>query len=86
MLYWSVRVYDEASRCSRIGFMRDGRIIQDGTPSQLRQLLAGRILELSGSPAPVILKAARHDGDVQDAQRFGDRLHLRVSPGQAKTV
>lgn len=77
---------DEASRCSRVGFMRGGRIIQEGTPSQLRQMLTGRILELYGSPASVILDAARRDSDVQDAQRFGERLHLRVASGRAQIV
>lgn len=77
---------DEAARCSRVGFMRSGRIIQEGTPSQLRQLLTGRILELSGTPVPLLIQAARSDRDVQDAQRFGDRLHLRVTPGKAKDV
>jgi ABC-2 type transport system ATP-binding protein len=77
---------DEASRCSRVGFMRNGRIIQDGTPSQLRQLLAGRILELSGNPIPLLIDVARHDGDVQDAQRFGDRLHIRITPGRTRDV
>src|SRR5512133_522759 len=77
---------DEASRCSHIGFMRNGRIIQDGSPSTLRSMLTGRILELSGSPLKVVMQAARSDPGVQDAQRFGDRLHLRVAPGQAAEV
>lgn len=77
---------DEATRCSRVGFMRGGRLIQEGTPSQLRQLLAGRILELSGSPLPLLLQAARADKAVEDAQRFGDRLHLRVAQDQTGIV
>lgn len=77
---------DEATRCSRVGFMRAGCIIREGTPSQLRQLLAGRILELSGNPLPILLQAARADEGVQDAQRFGDRLHLRVAQNQIPRV
>ncbi len=77
---------DEASRCSRVGFMREGHIIRDGSPLQLRALLAGRILELAGSPIPLLLETARKVTGVQDAQRFGDRLHLRVTEGEADTV
>lgn len=77
---------DEASRCSRVGFMRKGKIIQEGTPSQLRQLLTGRILELKGDPVPLLLEMARRDTDVQDAQRFGEQIHLRVAEGRARTV
>lgn len=77
---------DEASRCSRVGFIRKGRIIQEGTPSQLQQLLTGRILELRGDPVSLLLEIARRDTDVQDAQRFGEQLHLRVAEGRARTV
>lgn len=77
---------DEASRCSKVGFMRLGQIIQEGTPSQLRQLLAGRILELTGEPLSLLVKTARLDTDVQDAQRFGEQLHLRVAEGTSAVV
>jgi ABC-2 type transport system ATP-binding protein len=77
---------DEASRCSKVGFMRIGKIIQEGSPSQLRKLLTGRVLELSGKPIDLLVKIARADPAVQDAQRFGDRLHLRVQPGQTTAV
>ncbi len=77
---------DEASRCSHIGFMRSGRIIQDGSPSHLRKMLDDRILELAGSPMNVLLESSHFDTDVQDVQRFGDRLHLRVLPGKAQDV
>jgi ABC-2 type transport system ATP-binding protein len=77
---------DEATRCSRVGFMRDGRIIKEGSPSQLRRILAGRVLELSGSPVDLLIKTARAYPVVQDAQRFGDRLHLRVQAGRLDEV
>jgi ABC-2 type transport system ATP-binding protein len=77
---------DEAIRCTRVGFMRNGKIIMEGPPRKLRNMLAGRVLELTGSPEALLLQIARADPAVQDAQRFGDRLHLRVAPGQADEV
>jgi ABC-2 type transport system ATP-binding protein len=77
---------DEASRCSRVSFMRSGRIIQEGSPRWLRDLLHGRVLELSGAPPDLLARVARADPAVQDVQRFGDRLHLKVAPGQSKAV
>ena len=77
---------DEAVRCSRVGFLRAGRLIVEGPPRRLRETLRGRILELSGKPEALLLQAARSDPDVQDAQRFGDRLHLRIRPGRAEVV
>jgi ABC-2 type transport system ATP-binding protein len=77
---------DEAARCTRIGFMSDGRMIQEGTPSQIRSLLDGRVLELNGAPLPLLRRLVQMDPEVEDVQMFGDRLHIRVRPGQAEQV
>jgi ABC-2 type transport system ATP-binding protein len=77
---------DEATRCSRVGYLRGGKLIVEGPPHRLRESLRGRILELAGSPAALVSAAARADPDVQNVQRFGDRLHLRILAGQAEAV
>ena len=69
---------DEAARCGRVGFIRDGRIIAEGAPSVLRERLQGRILELRGAPLHLLRQAVRQDADVDDVQAFGDRLHVRL--------
>jgi ABC-2 type transport system ATP-binding protein len=77
---------DEAARCQRVGFMRHGRIIAEGTPSQLRARLTERILELRGSPLKLLRHTAQKDPDVEDVRPFGDRLHLRVLENKAEQV
>jgi ABC-2 type transport system ATP-binding protein len=77
---------DEASRCHRVGFMRGGRIIAEGAPSELRLALDGRIVEVRGAALPDLRKAAAGLDGVEDVRAFGDKLHLRVSPGRAGTV
>jgi ABC-2 type transport system ATP-binding protein len=77
---------DEASRCHRVGFMKDGRIIAEDTPSNLRTRLSGRILELRGSPIKMLRHLAHQDVDVEDVQAFGDKLHIRVGEGKAQDV
>ena len=77
---------DEASRCHRVGFMKNGKIIAEDTPSNLRAQLAGRILELRGNPLHILRHTAHADHDVEDVQAFGDRLHIRVSEGKAEDV
>jgi ABC-2 type transport system ATP-binding protein len=72
---------DEAARCHRVGFMRAGRLLVEGAPEQLRSRLNNRIVEVRGRPLPLLRDVARADADVEDAQMFGDRLHLRVSQG-----
>jgi ABC-2 type transport system ATP-binding protein len=77
---------DEASRCHRVGFMKNGRIIAEDTPSNLRARLAGRILELRGKPLHILRHTAHVDSDVEDVQAFGDRLHIRVGADKAQAV
>jgi ABC-2 type transport system ATP-binding protein len=77
---------DEAGRCRRVGFMRHGQIIAEGTPSQLRARLAERVLELRGSPLKLLRYVAQKDPEVEDVRAFGDRLHLRVVEKKADLV
>ncbi len=77
---------DEAARCHRVGFMSHGKIIAEGTPSQLRARLADRVLELRGSPLRLLRQIAQQDADVEDVRAFGDRLHLRVAAQKADAV
>lgn len=77
---------DEASRCHRVGFIRGGKLVVEGQPRNLRELLAGRIVELAGSPLDRLAAIARADRRVRWVQRFGERLHLLVEPGQGEAV
>jgi len=86
---------DEAARCQRVGFMRLGRIIAEGTPSQLRSTLEGRIVEVVLVPArgevrgrwlPSMRQTVENIKDVEDVRAFGDKLHLRVVSGRAESV
>jgi len=77
---------DEASRCHRVGFMKDGKLIAEDTPSNLRARLNNRILELRGNPIHILRHTAHADLDVEDVQAFGDRLHIRVGEGKAEVV
>jgi len=71
---------DEAARCTRVGFMRNGKLLVEGTPTELRSQLTGRILELRGRPLALLRTIAEADESVEDAQLFGDRIHLRIQP------
>jgi ABC-2 type transport system ATP-binding protein len=77
---------DEAARCHRIGFLRGGKLLVEGTPAALRARLDGCILELRGQPLKALRDSILADPQVADAQMFGDRLHIRVQPGSAEAV
>lgn len=77
---------DEAMRCTRVGFMRGGQMLTEGTPASLRAQFAGRIVEVAGAPRQVLVQVAQADPDVENVQRFGNRLHLRVQATRASAV
>jgi ABC-2 type transport system ATP-binding protein len=77
---------DEAARCHRIGFMRKGKLIAEGSPSEIRSLLNGRVVELRGDPLQRMRELASSVEGVEDVHAFGDRLHLRVNEGKAEAV
>src|SRR5512133_577830 len=77
---------DEASRCHRLGFMRSGRIIAEGSPTALCSKLAGRILEVQTSEPLLLRSPLLAIPGVEDARPFGDRLHVRTTAGSAEKV
>jgi ABC-2 type transport system ATP-binding protein len=77
---------DEAARCQRVGFMRLGRMIAEGTPAELRAPLDGRIIEVRGQPLGSLRQAAGEIEGVEDVRAFGDKLHLRVASGRVEAV
>jgi ABC-2 type transport system ATP-binding protein len=77
---------DEAGRCNRVGFMRAGALLLEGQPTALQSRLDGRILEAVGHPLPALRALASAIPEVEDAQMFGDRLHLRIRAGGAEAV
>jgi len=77
---------DEAARCHRVGFLKHGHLIAEGTPGQLRSMLDERMLELRGAPLPLLKQITAREPGVEDVRAFGDRLHIRVRPGQVEGV
>jgi ABC-2 type transport system ATP-binding protein len=77
---------DEAARCHRLGFMRHGRIITEGSAGQLRAALADRIVELRGAPLQQVRRLAAADPGAEDVRTFGDRLHVRLKEPEAQAL
>ncbi len=77
---------DEASRCQRVGFMRSGKLIAEGSPAMLRAGLNGRIIEVRGESPISLRPLVEALSGVEDVRTFGDKLHVRVETGKARTV
>jgi ABC-2 type transport system ATP-binding protein len=69
---------DEAERCSHIGLMYDGLIHQKGTPSEIRDSLGLTRLEVHSEDLGRAEELLEASPEIEDVQRFGDRLDLMV--------
>ncbi len=80
---------DEAERCHRVAFIHGGVIQQIGTPAELRGGLGATRLELRtadlGAAEKALAAVCGPGRDVDDIQRFGDRLDLLVHDPDAAT-
>jgi ABC-2 type transport system ATP-binding protein len=74
---------DEAERCSHIALMYDGLVHQTGTPSEIRQSLGLTRLEVHSEDLGRALEVLTEEPQIQDVQRFGDRLDLMVKDAAA---
>ena len=84
-LFVSTPYMDEAERCSRVGLMYEGRLIECAPPSVLRGEVAGQLLAVSTEQvmaARDALVAANLPG-VLELQVYGDRLHVFVGDAAA---
>jgi ABC-2 type transport system ATP-binding protein len=80
---------DEAERCHRVAFIHEGIIRQLGTPAELRGSLGATRLELRtadlGAAARALAAVCGPGRDIDDIQRFGDRLDLLVQDPERAT-
>ncbi|MFN2274915.1 MAG: ATP-binding cassette domain-containing protein [Anaerolineales bacterium] len=77
---------DEAARCHRVGLLREGRLMIEGTPAALTRDLSGRMLEVRGDPLRVIADRSQQLEEVERVQLFGDHLHLSLRPDSLARV
>ena len=74
---------DEAERCTRVALVHEGKVLAADEPARLRQLIPGRMLEILAHGAAAA-DSLRGLPCVQDAQVFGERIHITLdddSPG-----
>jgi len=70
---------DEADRCTRIGFIYDGRLLSVGTPADMKAHMQGTVVEVIADPRRRALTAAQGLPAVRTGSVFGDALHLTVA-------
>jgi ABC-2 type transport system ATP-binding protein len=77
---------DEAERCSRVALLHHGRLLAVDAPARLRAVLPGRTLEVMARSTPGLLGQLRRIPGVEDAQVFGERVHVRLRDAGSDAV
>ncbi|HEX5550210.1 MAG TPA: ABC transporter ATP-binding protein [Nitrospira sp.] len=70
---------DEAEYCNRLVLIFQGRIVESGSPTELKQrAMKGELLLVECEPLGLALDLLQHTPDVTDAAVFGNALHVVV--------
>jgi ABC-2 type transport system ATP-binding protein len=69
---------DEAERCSRIGLMYEGRLIECDTPEAIRKRVPGKVVQVWPSDRIQARDILRKTPRVHEVQSYGEMLHVFV--------
>lgn len=72
---------DEADRCSRVGLMYAGKLVECDSPKNIRNKLEGEVIEIQPEDWQKTLKTVSALSGVREAQTYGESIHLLVDSG-----
>jgi ABC-2 type transport system ATP-binding protein len=83
-LFVSTPYMDEAERCTRVGLMYQGRLIEQGDPLQIRRLVPGELLAAWTVDVRHARRVVEGLEGVLETQTYGDLLHIFVDDSQRR--
>lgn len=75
---------DEADRCSRVGLMYAGKLVECDSPKNIREKLEGDVIEVLPEDWQKALKIVAGLSGVREAQTYGESIHLLVDSGKRR--
>jgi ABC-2 type transport system ATP-binding protein len=75
---------DEADRCSRVGLMYAGRLVECDSPGNIRGRLTGDVIEVMPEDWQTAREMVAHLEGVREVQTYGEALHLLVDSGKRR--
>jgi ABC-2 type transport system ATP-binding protein len=75
---------DEADRCSRVGLMYAGKLVECDSPKRIREKLEMEIIEIQPEDWQKALKTVAGLRGVREAQTYGESIHLLVDSGERR--
>lgn len=74
----STAYMDEAAKCDRVALFNLGKILQIGSPTELKAPLQGKIFEIRGNELWEVQRKLNTIDWLGDIQVFGDRMHVQL--------
>ena len=75
---------DEADRCSRVGLMYAGKLVECDTPQNIRGKLDGDVIEVQAEDWQAALETVAGLSGVREAQTYGEAVNLLVDNGRKR--
>jgi len=75
---------DEADRCSRVGLMYAGVLVECDTPQKIRGKLEGEVIEVQAEDWQKALETVAGLEGVREAQTYGEAVNLLVDNGKKR--
>jgi ABC-2 type transport system ATP-binding protein len=69
---------DEAERCSRVGLMYEGKLIECDTPEAIRQRVPGQVIQFLPGDRLRARAVLREVPEIHEVQSFGEMLNVFV--------
>jgi ABC-2 type transport system ATP-binding protein len=75
---------DEADRCSQVGLMYAGKLVECDSPKNIREKLEGDVIEIQPEDWQKALITVAGLSGVREAQTYGESIHLLVDSGKRR--
>ena len=75
---------DEADRCSRVGLMYAGKLVECDTPQNIRGKLKGDVIQIQAEDWQQALETVASLEGVSEAQTYGEAVNLLVDDGEKR--
>ena len=72
----STAYMDEAERCHHVLLLHQGEVIAEGAPDTLAAALPGRLVTISGAPAPNVARIASNWPEAESVALYGAETHV----------
>jgi ABC-2 type transport system ATP-binding protein len=82
-IFVSTAYLDEAERCNRVGLIHKGNLLAVGTPTEVKALMSGSLLEVRAAEPRRAVALLRQQLEAGSVGLFGDRLHVLTADANA---